>query len=1070
MPSNYKEIREKNIEEYGKGSRHLSHFADIYPTRTHFIYELLQNTEDALSRRKLGSPEGYVRFDFKIDRLEVRHNGAPFVENERRKDVSGICGIGEGTKAGDYTQIGKFGIGFKSVYAYTFFPRIHSCDEHFEIRRFVEPFELNADKAPDVQEGETCIVLPFDSIETKPEWALRDLLPIEQAVQEIGDALRNLGVRSLLFLHQLTEIKWTLPDGTSGHFRREIKNETPSSKLVMVSDGDNHEEWWIFRKMAVIQDAKDSHDITVEVAFRLEDGKVRRAQRTELVAYFPTQVKTGLGFLIQAPFKITKARDNIKCDNTKSEDSANEQIIKIAAQLVSDSIERMRDINLLDVASYLALPLHVPEDGFFRTIYDSVRKALREKPLLPAHGGAFINAEEAKLARGKELLELFLPGQLGLLFGKEKLFWLDALITESGAMADLHTYLVGRKKYQGSKDWEIEPLWDGLQVDADTLAPKLTADFLLRQPLPWLVKFIQYAAQGASALKRTPFIRLVSGKQVSLPADAAMPRPAWFAPKDTAGLDLSVFPLVHPGLATNEDIRKFLEKEGIREIDAVAIVEKSILPKYQDTNPCFDESTYRVDLRLILEAYGKANDAEKAQLNTSLNKFAWLACVHASGCAPDKIVWKKPAASDLFEKTADHETWFDGLEDVNVYFLHSSVIETLNGAVNSLTQTTTALTANLSAKEYTISLSNEYYNHKQGLKGFNPHATIVGIESALANRDQHRSKVLWKALLSAPLKIISGETQSATNRQKLDKAPKKIEYTNVGELCREKEWLLDKSGSWCKLSKLLLTDLPERFETTSIAAKELAVKLGMKQPEREQALESVTGGDANLKRLIEHYQSAPETEREKILKIIPHEIQPEPAPSFKEGLKTLGQPQRGKIEHGDKDISPVSDVDRYQKKLNEGVEERVDENQLSPRKITFSPVRDIPSNAEARHFLYEQYHGRCQVTGTTFPKAQRNPDGAAENYFEACSLLSCANADYLNDAGNMLCVSADTMAKFKCASITFLDSFEDAIETFKANGELTESVSVKIQLAGEECSIKWSQRHFMHLVALYEKA
>ena len=55
------------------------------------------------------------------------------------------------------------------------------------------------------------------------------------------------------------------------------------------------------------------------------------------------------------------------------------------------------------------------------------------------------------------------------------------------------------------------------------------------------------------------------------------------------------------------------------------------------------------------------------------------ACVHASGNASDKIEWKKPGASDLFEKTADHETWFDGLKDVNAYFLHSSVIEILSG-------------------------------------------------------------------------------------------------------------------------------------------------------------------------------------------------------------------------------------------------------------------------------------------------------------------------------------------------------------------------------------------------------
>ena len=121
---------------------------------------------------------------------------------------------------------------------------------------------------------------------------------------------------------------------------------------------------------------------------------------------------------------------------------------------------------------------------------------------------------------------------------------------------------------------------------------------------------------------------------------------------------------MHPDLVANEDVSKFLEKEGIREIDAVAIVEKSVLPKYQEDNPYFDESTYRVDLRRIYEAYGKANEAEKDQLNTILNKYGWLACIHASGNAPCEIVWKRPGASDLFEKTADHETWFDGLKEV----------------------------------------------------------------------------------------------------------------------------------------------------------------------------------------------------------------------------------------------------------------------------------------------------------------------------------------------------------------------------------------------------------------------
>ena len=113
MPSDYTSIRKKNIEGYGKYNHHLSYFADLYSTRTHFIWELLQNTEDALSRRQDVSPEGYAHFNLLEDRLEVRHNGMPFVEVESRKDVSGICGIGEGTKAEDYIQIGTFGIGFK---------------------------------------------------------------------------------------------------------------------------------------------------------------------------------------------------------------------------------------------------------------------------------------------------------------------------------------------------------------------------------------------------------------------------------------------------------------------------------------------------------------------------------------------------------------------------------------------------------------------------------------------------------------------------------------------------------------------------------------------------------------------------------------------------------------------------------------------------------------------------------------------------------------------------------------------------------------------------------------------
>ena len=127
MPTDYDRIRADNIREYGQGTRHLSFLGRLYTDRTHFVFELLQNAEDA----------GATRILFRLfeDRLEVTHDGRAFNE----ADVRGVCGVGEGTKVEDMTQIGKFGIGFKSVYAYTEIPEIHSGGEGFRIENYVRP-------------------------------------------------------------------------------------------------------------------------------------------------------------------------------------------------------------------------------------------------------------------------------------------------------------------------------------------------------------------------------------------------------------------------------------------------------------------------------------------------------------------------------------------------------------------------------------------------------------------------------------------------------------------------------------------------------------------------------------------------------------------------------------------------------------------------------------------------------------------------------------------------------------------------------------------------------------------
>jgi len=1190
----YAKIRQDNIEEYGKGTRHLSYFADIYSTRTHFIFEILQNAEDALSRRPLSNASGYVRFHLHPDRLEISHNGKPFDD----RDIVGICGIGEGTKAGDYTQIGKFGIGFKSVYAYSFFPQIHSETEHFKISRFVEPHEIEPRNSQD-----TLIVLPFDQPDTRPEWAFRDDVIANVAESEISRAITKLNIRTLLFLRQIETIEWILPNGKQGCLTKqsELEDTEHDVQLVNVRDHqDNQEQWRIFTRTVAIKDGEKQQQATVEVAFLLdENGKVTRASDTELVISFPTEKKTELGFLIQAPFKATKSRDNIKSD-----DPANHQMIQTAAQLAADGLSILRDTNRLAVSSYNALPLDeddFPEDSFFRPVYDRVREALKTQSLLPAHGGNFLKSENAKLALRLDFVKLFSSSQISELFGVADLNWLDIAISSENTNS-------------GFKDYLIE-LIDDVEVDPSELSSKLTSGFFSQQTVDWLIQFITYAEDADKSFRKTPFIRLQSGKQVALPENTKAIPTAWFAPDKTDDLDLSAFPLVHTELAANESVKAFLEKEGIREIDAVdmvvesilpkyeetqelnlpdylndlhqiakaysgddeikkkleehlkqvawlaciqagentaqeivwrkpkpysddlfakpeelelsfselegskiyflhplfekqfddypsfknyliekcirkldsvAIVEKVILPKYKIGDKTFDESEYRSDLQWIL----------KARHVSGLKQTRWLACVHASGNRPDEIEWKRSNANEsdspaypysygneefetwrkestIYERNNDHETWFGGLENVDAYFLHPSVERIFEqDQLRNLVKPILVLTKNLEASDSkTVTLSNSHSNNKRGLHGFRPDAEIIGLNEALAVWHIDRFRILWDILLKSP-RIISGETQFDRNVQRLDAAPKKLEYTKVGELCRKNNWIPDKTNNWHEPSKLLLADLPDEFDTYSVSAREVAEKLGMKKPEVQQAINAIAGDDQNKLSRLERFLSASEAEQEKMLKIIPQEISPQPAPSFKEGLGNLSRPQRGNSPSNNNDNSsyPINNPDRYQDKLNQETAEKVTRHQTTAQTVRFTPVQQSPSNKPARDFLYQQYQGKCQITGHTFPKASANVNGDAENYFEACALLSYSNAIYFNDAGNMLCVSADTMAMLKHGSFEWQEELESVIENFnnRQSGEI-ENVTLKIQLTDEKCQITWSERHFARLVALWDQ-
>jgi hypothetical protein len=232
MACDYQAIRRDNERRYGTDIGRIGPMllADRYDDRTHFIYELLQNAEDALAKRGKWNGKRSVSFMLDHNELRVSHFGKPFDE----ADVRGVCGIAESTK--DLTAIGRFGIGFKSVYAFTDRPEVYSGDEAFAIESFVWPVAVEPSRR---ELDETVVVLP-----------LRDAS--ERPLIEVG--LRRLGPAALLFLRQIEEIDWSVEGGPSGLYLRsrpEVLGEfVRRITLIGQSTGypDVEESWLLFSK------------------------------------------------------------------------------------------------------------------------------------------------------------------------------------------------------------------------------------------------------------------------------------------------------------------------------------------------------------------------------------------------------------------------------------------------------------------------------------------------------------------------------------------------------------------------------------------------------------------------------------------------------------------------------------------------------------------------------------------------------------------------------------------------------------------------------------------------------
>lgn len=598
VASNYEGICEENRESYGtKGAQKSGKLAaGLYDDRTHFIFELLQNAEDALGRRGDWHGSRKVAFTLKPTRLTLSHFGKPFDE----ADVRSVCDIAESTK--NESSIGRFGLGFKSVYTVTDLPEIHSGDEDFAIENYVFPKRLERSaRAAD----ETQIILPLKPGDTS-------------AAQDITAGFRHLGPGALLFLRHIDEINWSVEGGASGFYLRNTPETLGPNvqRITVIGKEDDRPEvdqnWLVFHRD--VSSAERQKVGRVEIAFSLVAVKdapgrwaVQPLAKSPLVVFFPTVVESHLGFLVQGPYRTTPSRDNIPPG-----DLWNQHLVKETSSLLVEAMRWMRGKALLDVSALRCLPLDrekFPEDSRFAPMFDAVRRAFQEEALLPTFDGRHVTAHQAKLARTQELRELFSPEQVAALFGSEVAAWLSGDITQDKA-PEIRQYLM--------RELDID------EITPTKLVPSLTKSFLETQADEWVLRLYEFLSGQEKALRRhldtVPLIRLDDGTHVVARENG---KANAFLPSAIA----TSFPTMRRAVCATPEVRLFLSSLGITEPDPVDDVIWNVLPKYQQEEVDVGDDAYAADIERIRAAFSTDSTAQKEKLRSALRDTTFVMVV-----------------------------------------------------------------------------------------------------------------------------------------------------------------------------------------------------------------------------------------------------------------------------------------------------------------------------------------------------------------------------------------------------------------------------------------------------------
>lgn len=471
--------------------RALERIIQLYTDKSHFVYELLQNAEDAGATK--------IIFNQYNDRLEVFHNGHPFT----RKNLQGLCDIGKSDKINDLNKIGEFGVGFKSVFGICEKVKVYShpsqdsTDDKYqrfavEIIDFTHPVDIeDTDFSTDYT---TRFVFPYSV-----GFSFSGFETISKLNEGLSKRLRNLGINTLLFMKSLESIQYTINTaqitGEGTYSLEKIPVNDHCSLITATQEEGKKNQDPAFYILFSRNIAETESDRTIDIAIlmrRNKEGKYyfQPAKNPFISVFFPTETESKLKFIVQGPFRTTPNRSSVPAD-----DKDNLKLAEQVAELMRDSFLELRDSNLLDFTLLNLLP--IDETAFdnaplFKCVYDKAVSMLKSDEILYCKDGSYANVDHVKLARGNEFAEVLNEEYLTELINDGKDYhWLPLSITETSKIyKKMYDFLVNQLNVVVIRPEVLKPYFDR------------NKEFLSNRDDEWLVNLYKiFSAVGAAFSK-----------------------------------------------------------------------------------------------------------------------------------------------------------------------------------------------------------------------------------------------------------------------------------------------------------------------------------------------------------------------------------------------------------------------------------------------------------------------------------------------------------------------------------------------------------------------------------------